>query len=150
MVDRPTLIRAGRPIYRVAFSRILNDIGFAGAMTIRTNKVYIKQETKKIEDSENELTALASLQSAFIEEPNKEEGGRKPTKTLSWWWGWLGYLRSSRSRDKADIPTKHLPGLPNELHGRVIFLLATIKKSQNKIEKFQEENDKISSVITSL
>ncbi|KAJ1918575.1 mitochondrial escape protein 2 [Mycoemilia scoparia] len=143
--DRPTMIRSGRPIYKSAFRRILDDVGFAGAMTIRVNNAYIKQETKKLEDAEAELSTLASLQPAFASEDTSASDDSKSQKS---WWQWAFGLQWGKQ--PKDNSTKYLPGLPNELQSRALFLLKTIKGSQEKIEVYQAENSRISTTIEGL
>ncbi|KAJ1727965.1 mitochondrial escape protein 2 [Coemansia biformis] len=56
--DRPSRIRAGRPVCYAAFARIMADAGFASAMTVRMNKRFIELETAKIRKAEEELALL--------------------------------------------------------------------------------------------
>ncbi|KAJ2641837.1 mitochondrial escape protein 2 [Coemansia sp. RSA 1287] len=56
--DRPSRIRAGRPVYAAAFTRILEDPGFASSMTVKMNKKFIALETAKIREAEDELSVL--------------------------------------------------------------------------------------------
>ncbi|KAJ1796532.1 mitochondrial escape protein 2, partial [Coemansia sp. RSA 2599] len=56
--DRPSRIRPGRPVYGVAFDRILEDPGFASSMSIKMNKKFIELETAKIRKAEEELALL--------------------------------------------------------------------------------------------
>ncbi|KAJ2320335.1 mitochondrial escape protein 2 [Coemansia sp. RSA 2704] len=56
--DRPSRIRAGRPVYAAAFARILKDPGFASSMTVKMNKQFIDLETAKIRKAEDELAVL--------------------------------------------------------------------------------------------
>ncbi|KAJ1854757.1 mitochondrial escape protein 2 [Coemansia sp. RSA 1822] len=56
--DRPSRIRAGRPVYAAAFTRILEDPGFASSMTVKMNKKFIGLETAKIREAEDELAVL--------------------------------------------------------------------------------------------
>ncbi|KAJ2353614.1 mitochondrial escape protein 2, partial [Coemansia sp. RSA 2618] len=56
--DRPSRIRAGRPVYAAAFARIVKDPGFASSMTVKMNKKFIDLETAKIRAAEDELAVL--------------------------------------------------------------------------------------------
>ncbi|KAJ2161418.1 mitochondrial escape protein 2 [Coemansia sp. RSA 552] len=56
--DRPSRIRAGRPVYSTAFGRILDDPGFSSSMTVKMNKKFIEIETQKIRKAEEELALL--------------------------------------------------------------------------------------------
>ncbi|KAJ1674768.1 mitochondrial escape protein 2, partial [Spiromyces aspiralis] len=147
--DRPVLIRPGRPIYREAFSRIIRDVGFAGAMTIRMNKTFIKNETSKIESSESELATLASLASAFAVEDDGDKAAKKQGGDRgSGWVGWLGL--SKGCSEKGGAKSEYFPKLPSELQRRAQFLLKIIEASQSKIDQLHAENDRIAKQIQTL
>ncbi|KAJ2809080.1 mitochondrial escape protein 2 [Coemansia guatemalensis] len=56
--DRPSRIRAGRPVYYAAFTRIVKDPGFSSSMTVKMNNKFIDLETAKIRKAEEELALL--------------------------------------------------------------------------------------------
>ncbi|KAJ2080923.1 mitochondrial escape protein 2 [Coemansia sp. RSA 988] len=56
--DRPSRIRAGRPVYYAAFTRIVRDPGFSSSMTVKMNNKFIDLETAKIRKAEEELALL--------------------------------------------------------------------------------------------
>ncbi|KAI8810013.1 RNA12 protein-domain-containing protein [Cladochytrium replicatum] len=59
--SRPYSIRAGRPVYRVAFQRMVADTKLSATMGVRTLKRLMVKEEGKIRDWEDELTKLSNV-----------------------------------------------------------------------------------------
>ncbi|KAJ2703713.1 mitochondrial escape protein 2 [Coemansia sp. IMI 203386] len=202
--DRPSRIRPGRPVYGVAFDRILEDPGFASSMSIKMNKKFIELETARIRKAEEEL-ALLNVFRASVDAHNtltagialmaasKDANHRRPHgsrdessdvihpeayiaqalrtsssatapatangaalasrdggKQKQSWRDWLlrrpakpitdssGAHADASAEGNVPAPTV-VPGIPYELQGRVQFLLRTIHKSQQKIDRWDAE-----------
>ncbi|KAK3387428.1 RNA12 protein-domain-containing protein [Podospora didyma] len=58
---RPTIIRAGKPVYRAAFSRLLQDAVVKSRMNLALLTELAKIEAKNIDKAETELSVLAQL-----------------------------------------------------------------------------------------
>lgn len=58
---RPYSIRPGRPVYREAFKRLLEDKVLADKMDLQSFKALVKVETEVIETAEKELAVLAMV-----------------------------------------------------------------------------------------
>ncbi|KAJ3216920.1 mitochondrial escape protein 2 [Dinochytrium kinnereticum] len=56
---RPFVIKAGKPIYKVAFAQLVHDAKLSAIMGIQTTKYLTKDEEGKILKYEQEMTALA-------------------------------------------------------------------------------------------
>ncbi|KAI8811256.1 RNA12 protein-domain-containing protein [Cladochytrium replicatum] len=59
--SRPSSVRAGRPVYRVAFQRMVADTKLSATMGVRTLKRLMSKEEGKIRDWEDELTKLSNV-----------------------------------------------------------------------------------------
>lgn len=58
---RPYAIRAGRPIYRAAFQRLVNDAGLSAKMEINILTTLTKAETDSIQRLETELMNISAI-----------------------------------------------------------------------------------------
>ncbi|KAJ3074380.1 mitochondrial escape protein 2 [Podochytrium sp. JEL0797] len=69
---RPYTIRAGRPVYRSAYTRLQSDSKYAAIMGLKTVKVLIADETAKLMEYEKELATLT---------------GQVSVERMGWWSG---------------------------------------------------------------
>ncbi|KAJ3031438.1 UNVERIFIED_CONTAM: mitochondrial escape protein 2 [Siphonaria sp. JEL0065] len=61
---RPYIIKAGRPVYKSAFTRLQNDKKYAAIMGLKTVKVLVNDEMAKVSAYEKELALLTTQVSA--------------------------------------------------------------------------------------
>ncbi|KAJ2377863.1 mitochondrial escape protein 2 [Coemansia sp. RSA 2607] len=194
--DRPSRIRPGRPVYKAAFERIIEDPGFASSMNIKMNKKFIELETAKIRKAEEELallnvfrasidahntltSSIAMMAASKDADSRRSHGSRKDSadainpeayiaravhgsgesntglegqsresKPKQSWSDWVrgrhpdtaASTASMRDSERNAQPPTVVPGIPYELQGRVQFLLRTIHKSQQKIDRWDSDS----------
>ncbi|KAJ3391750.1 mitochondrial escape protein 2 [Lobulomyces angularis] len=60
---RPTSLKAGRPVYRAAFGKMMSDKKLVASMGVETNKILLSQIVSSIEKLEKELLTLIEIRS---------------------------------------------------------------------------------------
>jgi hypothetical protein len=59
--NRPQYIKPGKPLYRTAFKQMTQDTKQSAVMSILTSKQIISDETKKLQDYEDEIRNISSI-----------------------------------------------------------------------------------------
>ncbi|KAI5787224.1 RNA12 protein-domain-containing protein [Geopyxis carbonaria] len=94
---RPYAIRPGKPVYRAAFRRLVEDRVLKAKMDVDSYKALIKIETATIKAAEEELAVLAGLE-------------KKPKSRGDWL-----LARVQKSQDKIEIAEREVAGLKKVL-----------------------------------
>ncbi|GAA5941719.1 hypothetical protein JCM10213_008106 [Rhodosporidiobolus nylandii] len=117
IAGRPSTIRPGKPVYRAACFRLLEDKPFAASIEFRAVSAGLKGAAGDIQSAQQELIELAKL---FTEDGKWVFGGAK----------WIGGRRA-----------------PKEVEARVKLLLQKMKDAQAKTESLGAEKSKLLAVL---
>ncbi|GHJ88128.1 hypothetical protein NliqN6_4530 [Naganishia liquefaciens] len=143
---RPSMIRAGKPVYRQAFQRLVADPVFAATCKIDQANVLIAKADSEIKTFEQELLQLREIS------PEQHPGLVKHAASATWSgvtfipravgyivtpWNWSIFGDSDSAKSRAGSTTSVKPA--EAVNARRLWLLEKLGKSVQKMQTLEAE-----------